>query len=403
VTNQYVGVPTIATGIILAILVGLVIIGGIKRIGNVAGRLVPAMCILYILSALYVMVVSYDQIPEVFRLIFRAAFSPLEAQGAFIGGTAGYAFLWGMKRALFSSEAGQGSSPIAHSAAKTNEPVREAIVAGLEPFIDTLVVCTLTSFVILSSGIWKRAPDAAFETQPNVVQAVTAEGDPIEGEWTLDSTVLPVLQDPKDQWLHGNNVTVIVRAGANEETNNDLHTITGTVKQQDGSLAVEWSSLSSETKPELAEPGAYMDYKGATLTAKAFDETTEGLGKWLVTLAAWLFALSTMISWSYYGEQGMVFLAGERSVMPYKFVYCLLIIVAAWPDLLETDKQLDDLTSLGTGVMLWANIPIMLIFGVIAMRAYHGYMRRLDAGEFHPHKRPTFTDVVGGKDVERHE
>ena len=82
--------------------------------------------------------------------------------GAFIGGTAGYAFLFGMKRALFSNEAGQGSSPIAHSAAKTNEPIREAVVAGLEPFIDTIVVCTFTALVILSTGIWNRAPEASF-------------------------------------------------------------------------------------------------------------------------------------------------------------------------------------------------------------------------------------------------
>ena len=89
-------------------------------------------------------------------MIFKSAFNPQDATGAFIGGTAGYAFLWGMKRALFSSEAGQGSSPIAHAAAKTKEPVREAVVAGLEPFIDTIVVCTLTALVILSTGAWDR-------------------------------------------------------------------------------------------------------------------------------------------------------------------------------------------------------------------------------------------------------
>ena len=139
-TQSYFGIPSIFSGIVLAILVGMVIIGGIKRIGAVAGRLVPIMIVLYLLAAFYVLTVNLEQVPAMLALIVTAAFSPVEATGAFVGGTMGYAFLFGMKRALFSNEVGQGSSPIAHSAAKTNELVREGIVAGLEPFIDTLVV-----------------------------------------------------------------------------------------------------------------------------------------------------------------------------------------------------------------------------------------------------------------------
>ena len=141
-------------------------------------------------------------------------------------------------------------------------------------------------------------------------------------------------------------------------------------------------------------------FEGAPLTAYAFDLEFPGLGKWLVTLAAWLFAISTMISWGYYGEQGMVYLAGEKSVLPYKLVYCLLIIVAALP-LISTDEELDNLTALGTGVMLWANIPIMLIFGATAMGAYRIYMGKLKRGEFKRHAAPSIEDVVGGKDVEK--
>ena len=118
--------------------------------------LVPFMCVLYVVIALAVLVMNLGVIPDVFGLIFRSAFSPSEAGGAFIGGSVGMAFLWGMKRALFSSEAGQGSSPIAHSAAQTKEPISESVVAGLEPFIDTIVVCTLTALVILSTGALER-------------------------------------------------------------------------------------------------------------------------------------------------------------------------------------------------------------------------------------------------------
>ncbi|MEE8249793.1 MAG: amino acid carrier protein, partial [Gammaproteobacteria bacterium] len=131
ITEEYFDVPSIVAGIVLALLVAMVIIGGIKRIGAVAGRLVPIMVALYLLAGTYVLIISADQIPGMLALIFRSAFSPQEFSGAFLGGTVGYAFLFGMKRALFSNEAGQGSSPIAHSAAKTDEPVREALVAGL--------------------------------------------------------------------------------------------------------------------------------------------------------------------------------------------------------------------------------------------------------------------------------
>ncbi len=398
ITHEYFGVPQIATGIVLAILVGMVIIGGIKRIGAVAGRLVPAMCALYLIAAVYVLILKIDVVPAMLGLIVKSAFSPIEAQGAFVGGTLGYAFLWGMKRALFSNEAGQGSAPIAHSAAKTSEPVREAVVSGLEPFIDTIVVCTLTALVILTSGIWKRGPEATLDVLPNVI-AVENE----VGTWTLESTDVTALID--DGWT--DNVRIIVTADPNVQTGNSLHSITGVVHRDGETAVIEWNELTSNTEPsfaldetDVASGSLFFDYKGATLTAKAFDLATDGLGKWLVTLAAWLFAISTMISWSYYGEQGMVYLAGQRSVTPYKYVYCALIIVAAIPQLVSTEAELDALTSLGTGVMLLANIPIMLIFGHQAMKADPQYMHKLTAGEFHPHAAPKITDVISGEDAQ---
>ncbi|MBX3360691.1 MAG: alanine:cation symporter family protein [Phycisphaeraceae bacterium] len=114
--------------------------------------------------------------------------------------------------------------------------------------------------------------------------------------------------------------------------------------------------------------GIYLDLVGSSLTGYAFDRTVPGMGMWIVTLAAWLFAISTMISWSYYGEQATVFLLGKWAILPYKLLYCVAILIASAPNLIKSDVQLDALTALGTGVMLWANIPIMLIFGPMAMR-----------------------------------
>jgi alanine or glycine:cation symporter, AGCS family len=390
ITEVYFGVPSVAAGIILALLVGMVIIGGIKRIGAVAGRLVPIMVALYLLAGTYVLIISAGQIPEMLALIFKSAFAPQELSGAFIGGTAGYAFLFGMKRALFSNEAGQGSSPIAHSAAKTDEPVREALVAGLEPFIDTLVVCTFTALVILTTGVWNRSAEAHFSTPPAVVETDT-------GVWSIEATPAP--GRTVGQWLAGESVFLIVEAEANQQSGNNAHRLPGTIVDQNGVLMIEWASFTGGTRPQIGDTGIYAIYVGATLTAKAFDSVTPGLGKWLVTLAVWLFAVSTMISWSYYGEQGIVYLFGDRMVLPYKVIYCALIIVAT-AGFIETDADLDNLTGVGTGVMLFANIPIMWLFGYQAMRAYHEYIARLKDGRLGPgHPAPSIEDLISGRDV----
>jgi AGCS family alanine or glycine:cation symporter len=391
-------VPGVVVGIVLAVIVGAVIIGGIKRIGAVAGRLVPLMCVLYLLAACYVLIMKMDTIPESLALIFRGAFAPLEAQGAFLGGTVGYAFLWGMKRALFSSEAGQGSAPIAHAAAKTNEPVREAVVAGLGPFIDTIVVCTLTSLVILSTGAWTRPGEATFEAMPEFTQT--------EDGWSLGTTALPPRNDEAkrvasgDDWQGNEDVFILVNIGVrSDETGGEVRRLGGEARKDGDAIVVDWEAIDTLEAPEMVTGEVFGEYPGAALTTYAFDRVTPGLGTWLVLMASWLFAVSTMISWSYYGEQGMVFLLGERSVLPYKLIYCLLIIVAT-VGFIQTDAELDNLTALGTGVMLWANIPIMLVFGAIAMRAYHDYGRRLKAGKFARHAAPRITDVVEGRDVE---
>ena len=377
ITEEYFGIPSILTGITLAILVGMVIIGGIKRIGAVAGRLVPFMVSLYLIAGLFVLISNAGEIPSMLALIVRSAFIPQEMTGAFIGGTAGYAFLFGMKRALFSNEAGQGTSPIAHSAAKTDEPVREAMVAGLEPFIDTIVVCTCTALVILSTGVWNRAPEAQLDTLPTF-SLIDSDS------WVLETVTAP--QRINDDWSEGDIVFIIVNADANPQSGNNSHRLEGRVVEMidedslSSGLFILWDQLSSESRPTINETGIYATYVGATLTAKAFDSVIPGLGKWLITLAVWLFAISTMISWSYYGEQGVVFLFGDRMVLTYKFIYCALIIIATW-GFIESDADLDNLTGVGTGVMLWSNVPIMWLFVNQAMRSYHDYIHRLKTGQ----------------------
>lgn len=386
-TQEYFSIPSWITGIVLAVIVGSVILGGIKRIGKVAATLVPFMVVLYLGAGFYVLALNIGELPGIFALIFKSAFTPTEATGAFIGGSVASAFLFGLKRAAFSNEAGQGSSPIAHAAAKTDEPAREGIVAGLEPFIDTIVVCTFTALIILSTGIWNRAPDVSLQTMPTATQT--------EAGWQFSQTAVP-----GNDWVTDDRVMLVVEAHPNETTGTSLHRLEGIVDASTGSVVINWVPFATTSMPTAIGDGIYRTYVGATLTAKAFDSVAPGLGKWLVSIAAWLFAISTMISWSYYGEQGMVYLAGEKSVLPYKITFCMLIIVATL-GFIKTDADLDNMTGVGTAVMLFANIPICWFFGHQAMKAYKDYVRRLKSGRMGPdHPPPHLDDLLSGRDVQ---
>ncbi|HIC21977.1 MAG TPA: amino acid carrier protein, partial [Planctomycetes bacterium] len=383
-TEGYFGVPKVATGIILAMLVGLVIIGGIKRIGTVASKLVPLMCLLYLMAGFAVLVVNADQIPGLLKLVFDSAFGTAEAEGAFIGGTLGYAFVVGMKRALFSNEAGQGSAPIAHAAAKTAEPAREGVVGGLGPFIDTICICTLTAMVILSTGTWNRDSIGPLATEISL--AAAGEGD--EYIVTTAATVSHLPEQRLDQWSHGDKLFVLAEAQGmtHRSTGSNRFKITGVIDEVPDpehpdaavTLVISWGDVELKSSDwdgipgdiqilevEGGGAGIYREYEGAQLTAFAFDRVFEGLGKWLVTLAAWLFAISTMISWSYYGEKGVAFLVGVRGILPYKIAFLLLAIVGA--AMIENTDQMMLLADLGTGSMLVVNIPILLALGYIAV------------------------------------
>ena len=167
--------------------------------------------------------------------------------------------------------------------------------------------------------------------------------------------------------------------------------VTGVVEDDAGTYTVDWAEVGSEHGPptpvvnESGGFGIYGDYKAAALTGHAFDRVTPGLGQWLIVLACWLFAVSTMISWSYYGEQGIVYLFGENrvAILVYKLGYCAIIALVCIPGFFATDEQLNTWTTLGLGVMLVVNIPLMLVFAPQAMRAYHDYFRRERAGPMH--------------------
>jgi AGCS family alanine or glycine:cation symporter len=188
---------------------------------------------------------------------------------------------------------------------------------------------------------------------------------------------------------------MLVRAGHDSDSGDNLHRVSGNVIRNDnGGFGVRWDSFDvsqdedgNQIPVTLESNGVWANYPGASLTAHAFDRTIPGLGKWLVVIAAWLFAISTMISWSYYGEQGVIYVFGKEGVVNiiavtfYRFAYTCLVAVSTL-GFIKTDGELDMWTTLGLGAMLVANIPIMWIYGPKAMRAYHEYIGKLKRGEF---------------------
>jgi AGCS family alanine or glycine:cation symporter len=169
-------IPTAATGIVLTLLTGLVILGGIKTIGKFTSFLVPFMIFGYVGVSLTVLFIHIDQIPHAFSLIFSAAFSPSAATGGFAGATVAAAMRFGIARGVFSNESGLGSAPIAAAAARTNDPVKQALVSMTQTFIDTLVVCTMTALVILTASSWTQGVSAAELTSASMAETLGHTG-----------------------------------------------------------------------------------------------------------------------------------------------------------------------------------------------------------------------------------
>ena len=204
--------------------------------------------------------------------------------------------------------------------------------------------------MILSTGVWNRDSEATLAAPPQLTLS--------EGGWSAPPSPLPErsleAREIDGEW-GADSVFVIVTFPV-EGSGDTLRHFNGTVDPV--ARVIQWSSLAAEEGEgvPLASTGLFKNYPSAALTSHAFDRVLPGLGKWLVLIASWLFALSTMISWSYYGEQGVVYMVGNHGVLPYKLLYCFAVLAATLP-WIHTNTQLSLLTDLGTGLMLWVNIP----------------------------------------------
>jgi AGCS family alanine or glycine:cation symporter len=293
-------------GVLMAVAVGVVIIGGIRSIARVAEKIVPIMCVVYVIAAIIIILMHLSDVPVAFSRIFSEAFNPQAVYGGFIG-----VLVTGFKRAAFSNEAGVGSAAIAHSAAKTEYPVREGIVALLEPFIDTVVICTMTALVIVLSG-----------------------GYLVDGEGNPDEAGLPRLAIQ------------------------DLH---------------------PESDPEMIRQmrDAATSDAGATLTSIVMDRSIPGF-RFILGIAVVLFAYSTMISWSYYGERCWAYLFGDRASMSYRIIFLVFVVLGS---IVSARNVLDfgDLMILG---MAFPNIIGLFFLSNGVARDLKAYWQKYTSGEF---------------------
>jgi AGCS family alanine or glycine:cation symporter len=344
--RQDLGVPTWVTGLILASLVAAVILGGIRRIGRVTSKLVPFMAALYVGSAFVVLVMHIDQVPATLALIFASAFKPAAQIGGFAGGTFIFMLTWGVKRGLFSNESGQGSAPIAHAAAKTDEPIREGVVAMLGPFIDTLIICTMTGLVILISGVWqdKQEQQVLVNDQSAVVAIASGANVLVDGEIDdneLATGAYSVIEGRPVEFALVRNHALVddveLLIADDQVLLRNLRSFTGSIafEPEDGGRLEDTTVLDSggdAAQGVLVLRGKAMQ-NGSPLTAWAFREglgrIAFGHGHLLVTLAVFFFGLSTAISWSYYGDRSILYLAGPRWVVPYRVVFCIAHFLGA--------------------------------------------------------------------------
>ena len=261
------GVPPLATGIVIAVMVALVLIGGIKRIADVAGALVPFMAISYILAGLVVLVLNAGEIPHALDLVFTHAFTPTAATGGFAGAAVWAAIRFGVARGIFSNEAGLGSAPIAHAAAATDNPVRQGTIAMLGTFIDTLILCSITGLVIIISGAW----------------------------------------------------------------------------------------TSGET--------------GATLSSTAFETALPGVGSYVVTFGLSVFAFTTLLGWSFYGEKCVEYLFGVKAITPFRIFWVLAVPIGATANLSFIWLVADTLNAL----MALPNLVALLLLSPMVFKLTREY------------------------------
>ena len=362
------GVPVWATGLLTSAVVAAVILGGIHRIGKVTAILAPFMAAIYVAGAMLIILINAGDVIPAFGLIFSEAFNPTSG----VAGTGVGAFLvtlmWGVRRGLFSNEAGQGSAPIAHAAAKTDEPVSEGVVALLEPFIDTIVICTMTGLVIILTGVWDDRIPTEIAIGGGDMAYVTVDEDghhtPVdmpEQVMVENGRQLAATGAPMIAWHDIALDELFVDAEMRIPFTGTIDLVNRAAIGADGASQGSLWALAAES--------------GAPMTQEGFARGLSPLGNWghlIVVFAVLLFALSTAISWSYYGDRCANYLFGSAAVLPYKLAFVAMHFVGAVLPL----AVIWNLGDVFLAVVIVPNLIALLLLSGVVARETKSYFER---------------------------
>jgi len=362
VRNQW-GIPTVWTSLVFAAVVAFVIIGGIKRIGRVTSILAPTMAVLYVTGAMIILALNAAEIPGGLALIVTQAFSPEPLVGGAVGSFM-LTLMWGIRRGLFSNEAGQGSAPIAHATAKTDEPVREGLVASLGPFIDTLVICTMTGLVIVLTGVYKDKVDQTLDLSAvEIVMSESAQDSELIALRESRGAATISVVDGRPSGASFVYLDAIVE-GATLKGVDDTPWNGSITVDADGAAAVDG-------EPPLVIGTALEN--GAPLTSMGFRKGLPGeWGALIVTIAVIMFAMSTGISWSYYGDRSVEYLFGPRAIPIYRWVFILFFFMGGILPL----KAVWTFGDVALGLMSFPNLIALLFLTGFVVKLTRDYFSR---------------------------
>ncbi len=399
-----IAIPGWSVGVILAGLVFAVIIGGIKSIGSVAGKIVPVMAVVYVLIALVVLIINAPKVPGAFMEIIGSAFGWREV----FGGAAGYGVLAavraGIARGLFSNEAGQGSAPIAHAAAQTKNPVMQGEIAMIGVFIDTIVICTMTALVILTvTGDFQKSPSlmaANYCDDQGIERPLNP--DKVGDRYSVSDMIPSAYEDKRDEKIAkqgqlaqsylascraesvtfdgmfewSDNARTAMREGSKafkasgvEGTFNVL-TIPIAAAEEEAFFQAALAGATDGTVSLKVDHAWKTDANSAAITTRAYGAAFPG-GEWVVPIALFFFAFTTIVGWSYYGEQALTYLVGEWATHPFRYVWVLVVFGGA---IVTNTDALWLLGDIANASMAFPNlIAILALSGVvIAMHRSNG-------------------------------
>jgi AGCS family alanine or glycine:cation symporter len=363
------GISVWITGLVTASIVGVVILGGISRIGKVTSVIAPVMAAIYVAGAIVILALNITEVPAAFGRIFTEAFNPTSGVAGTGAGVFLLTMLYGVQRGLFSNEAGQGSAPIAHSAAKTDEPVSEGAVALLEPFIDTILICTMTGLVLVSTGAFEATAPAAFTLDASNVTIV--EGTRETGYTTyagvdpimIDEGVPQVLDGPRVGRFNVGIDTLFVDEAQTTPFSGTIDPATRAALDADGNVVGTLYANTVRTS--------------APLTTLAFERGLApiglgGFGRYIVLISVLLFAISTSISWSYYGDRCANYLFGPKAILPFKAVFVVMHFVGA----VLAVTTIWDLGDVALSLVTLPNVLALLLLSPVLVKLTNSYFER---------------------------